>query len=233
MRIEVIEGLRSLRLVCEPNEWGIAYDLRFDATTDALAEPKTITRSGTRITQETFRYAQVGAWTGTLEVGGRAYEVTPDTWRGARDRSWGVRPIGEPEPKGIRAKFDPSGSMGFLHNWLPMQFDDHMIKITIDNDHAGRRVQEEAMLLVVARLRTSRRAPRPPGDRHRVPPRHAVRCARGRSGSAATAPRPLRVTATPLRTVYLRSGSGYQWDGDVGPRRVAGRRDRSCRASST
>ena len=147
LRVEVIEGLRSLRLVCEPNEWGVAYDLRFDATTEALAEPKTISRAGTRITQDTFRYAQVGAWTGTLEVGGTTYDVTPDTWRGARDRSWGVRPIGEPEPKGIQAKFDPSGSMGFLHNWLPIQFDDHMIKITIDNDHAGRRVQEEAMLL--------------------------------------------------------------------------------------
>jgi hypothetical protein len=81
LRVEVIEGLRSLRLVCEPNEWGVAYDLRFDATTEALAEPKTISRAGTRVTQDTFRYAQVGAWSGTLEV--RARPTTSRTTPGA------------------------------------------------------------------------------------------------------------------------------------------------------
>jgi hypothetical protein len=27
LRIEVIEGLRKLRVICEPNEWGLTYDL--------------------------------------------------------------------------------------------------------------------------------------------------------------------------------------------------------------
>ena len=215
LRVEVIEGLRSLRLVCEPNEWGVAYDLRFDATTEALAEPKTISRAGTRVTQDTFRYAQVGAWSGTLEVSGTTHDVTPDTWRGARDRSWGIRPIGEPEPKGIQAKFDPSGSMGFLHNWLPIQFDDHMIKITIDNDHAGRRVQEEAMLLwSLGSDRPDEHLGRPEIDIEYHPGTREVR--QGTIWFSGDGASPLRITATPLRTVYLKSGSGYHWDGAWG-----------------
>src|ERR1700730_4891086 len=87
LRITVLEGLRSLRVVCEPNEWGVAFDVTFEGTVRALEEPKTFTRSGDRVTQETFRFAQVGTWSGSLEVAGHSYDVTPDRWQGARDHS--------------------------------------------------------------------------------------------------------------------------------------------------
>ena len=141
-RVEVLEGLRSLRLVCEDNEWGVAFDLRFDGTVEALAEPKTLRLRGTRAIQDVFRYAQVGAYTGTLTVAGTTYEVEPGSWWGARDRSWGVRPVGEAEHPGIGAK--EQSSQGFFHQWLPMQFPEgDMIKITIDEEHDGTRVNEE------------------------------------------------------------------------------------------
>ena len=35
-------------------------------------------------------------------VGDETFRVTPDRWWGTRDRSWGVRPVGEPEHPGIR-----------------------------------------------------------------------------------------------------------------------------------
>ena len=59
------------------------------------------------------RYAQVGTWEGTITVAGRTFEVTPDRWKGARDHSWGVRPVGEPEApghQGARTRRTATGS---------------------------------------------------------------------------------------------------------------------------
>ena len=35
-RVEVLEGLKRLRLICEPNEWDVSFDLTFDGTVPAL-----------------------------------------------------------------------------------------------------------------------------------------------------------------------------------------------------
>ena len=91
LRVEVIEGLRKLRMTCGPNEWGLSLDVTFTATTEALAEPKSITYVGRRQTQDTYRLAHVGSYEGWLQVDGTRYEVTPDRWLGACDHSWGVR----------------------------------------------------------------------------------------------------------------------------------------------
>ena len=93
------------------------------------------------------RYAQVGTWEGTLEVPGATYTVSPDTWKGARDHSWGIRPVGEPEPRGIRAKARAAGTTGQWHNWIPMQFDDRMIKVMLDEESDGTRIVAEAALV--------------------------------------------------------------------------------------
>ena len=61
-RIEIIEGLRRLRITCEPNEWGLHADLTFTGTVDALEEPRTFIRSYDRVQQDVSRYAQVGVW---------------------------------------------------------------------------------------------------------------------------------------------------------------------------
>ncbi len=208
LAVEVVEGLRSFRVVCDPNEWGVAFDLRFDKTSAALAEPKSISHAGPRTTQETYRLAQVGAWSGSVEVGGRSFEVTPDRWWGARDHSWGIRPVGEAEPQGIRAKRDPQGPMGFFHNWMPIQFDDHMLKVTIDNDHAGRRVLEEATIVWNDPDRPHENLGRPEIDVTFISgTREVERAEVWFSGDGAS---DLRITTTPLRTVYLAAGSGYR-----------------------
>ena len=36
-------------------------------------------------------------WTGELRVDGTTIAVDPSTWLGSRDRSWGIRPVGEAE----------------------------------------------------------------------------------------------------------------------------------------
>ena len=46
------------------------------------------------------RFTQFGTWNGWIEVDGDRHDVEPATVWGSRDRSWGVRPAGEPAATG-------------------------------------------------------------------------------------------------------------------------------------
>jgi hypothetical protein len=227
LRVEVLEGLRRLRVVCEPNEWGLAFDLTFTGTVPALEEPRTFRRQHGRVTSDVTRYAQVGTWEGDLEVAGAVYTVTPDRWKGARDRSWGVRPVGEAEAPGIRTKDLARGTQGFFHQWLPMQFDDFLLKVQFDEEHDGTRFVEESVK--VWNLGTDR--PAEPMGRPEIAIEY-VPGTREIARSVLTLTQPdggvRTVTSTPLRTLYLKAGTGYVPDDGwghgwyQGPRKVEG-----------
>jgi hypothetical protein len=207
--VEILEPLKKVRVFCEPNEWGIAFDLEFDGTVPAIEEPKTFQRHPHgRVQMDTSRYSQVGGWSGTLEVAGESYTVEPDAWRGARDHSWGVRGVGEPEPPGIRVKSAAEG-FGFFHTWIPLQLDDgSLVKLFAEEDMNGQRlVQESARIQSIANGG---------GIAQMGPPRFDYAYQSGtRELSGATVEvedengKLLRIEATPLRTVYLAAGSGY------------------------
>jgi hypothetical protein len=211
LTVEVLEGLRKLRVTCAPNEWDLEADLTFTGVVDALEEPRTFTRVYGRVQQDVTRYAQVGVWEGRLSVAGRTFEVTPDLWQGARDRSWGVRPVGEAEPPGIKVRQATDG-YGFRHDWLPMQFSDHMLKIQIDQDADGHRHVEESMRVWNSDLDR-------PVEHLGRPEVENVYISGTRELSSATISttdpdgKPIVVTSTPLRTLYLAAGSGYAPDG--------------------
>ena len=124
IRVEVIEPLRRLRVVVEHTEHSVAMDVTWEGHTPVIAEPRQYIRSAERVLFDTQRLAQTGFWSGTLHVGGRDFAITPDRNRGVRDRSWGVRPVGEPEGDGIRKGVT---SMSGMWNYFPMQFADHSI----------------------------------------------------------------------------------------------------------
>lgn len=143
-RIEVIEGLRRLRVVLEPNEWGLDFDLTFAGAVPATLEPRHLMRQHGRTIVDTSRLAQTGSWSGKLSLDGVTHEVTPDRWQGSRDRSWGIRPVGDPEPAGIGAT-KPPGS--FFWVYAPLQFPDFSIIVIAQEDAEGNRSLEDALLL--------------------------------------------------------------------------------------
>ncbi|MFP6641723.1 MAG: hypothetical protein VCC04_15870 [Myxococcota bacterium] len=208
--VEVIEGLKKIRVFCEPNEWGLAFDLTFEGTVPALEEPRTFQRfPHGRVHMDTSRYSQVGLWSGQLEVAGQSYEVTPDTWRGVRDHSWGIRGVGEPEPPGIRAKAAASGFGGFFHTWLPIQIEDgSLYKLFVEEDQDGNRLVEES-----AHVRSFAAGGeiRPMGSpRFKFSYRTGTRELESALAELEDADgKPLSVRCTPLRTLYLAAGSGY------------------------
>lgn len=141
LRIEVLEPLKRLRFVVEPTEHNVSLDLTWEGFSPAIPEPNQFIRNGTRVTFDTQRLAQMGSWTGTLTVAGETFDVKPETTWGSRDRSWGVRPIGEREPEGIyRDTFKPGG----MWSYFPMRFEDHCIYYICSEGADGSRSLEQA-----------------------------------------------------------------------------------------
>jgi hypothetical protein len=123
-RIEILEPLKKLRFVVEPTEHSVAMDLTWTGAVPAIPEPSQFLRAKGKVVFDTQRLAQTGCWEGTLTVAGETIAITPDRWWGTRDRSWGIRPVGEVEPEGIRAGVR---ALSGMWNYFPMQFADHSI----------------------------------------------------------------------------------------------------------
>ena len=121
LSIEVVEPLHKLRVRLESGEYPVSMDLTFTGHIQAIEEPRQYLRSKGRVVFDTQRLAQTGNWTGTITVDGKTFDVTGV---GSRDRSWGIRPVGEPEPPGIR---EGILTLPGMWNYYPMQFEDHSI----------------------------------------------------------------------------------------------------------
>ncbi len=139
-RIEVIEPLKSLRVAIDPNEHGIAADLRFEARARAIEEPHFFLQVGPRVVMDVTRLTQCGTWSGWLEVGGERIEVDPESWRGTRDRSWGIRPVGEQPPPGA-----VSAPPQFYWLWAPINFDDGILLFDVNEYADGSAWHEHAV----------------------------------------------------------------------------------------
>ena len=141
IRVEVLKGLEQVRVILEPNEWGIELDAVYDGFCEAHLEARHFDRQFSRVTFDSTRFAQVGSWTGTLRVGDREVRLTPDRWWGSRDRSWGIRPVGESEHPGIRVT---DSSFGFFWVYAPVRFDDHAMVTIIQERSNGERIMQDA-----------------------------------------------------------------------------------------
>ncbi|MDP3767371.1 MAG: hypothetical protein Q8S13_05100, partial [Dehalococcoidia bacterium] len=139
--VEVLEGLRRLRVWCEGNGRGLSFDITFEGGTFPFQEPHFFRHAGPRVVMDYTRLTQCGRWSGELSIAGETHDVTPDAWWGARDHSWGIRPVGDREPGGAPVRDGPAG---FFWNWSPIQFDDHAIMYTVSENADGSRWHEAA-----------------------------------------------------------------------------------------
>lgn len=215
LSIEIIEPLHKLRVRCAPNEWGIDLDATWTGAMEMHTEPRHKIRENGRLIFDTFRMAQTGGWDGTLTTPEATFTLDSASWWGTRDRSWGVRPVGEPEPPGIRA----DNAISWFWIYAPIRFADHSVILIIQETQDGTRIIEEAV-----RIWTdgSGRLPEPLGR-----PDHDLTFAPGTrlstggtlTTSGATTPGatslavgPLEFTAEPLIPVHVGIGTGYGFD---------------------
>jgi hypothetical protein len=119
-RLEVLEPMRQVRVTLAQNETGIECALTFSARTACIEEARQTMRREGRVIMDATRFTQFGRWEGAITYGGRRVVVDPRRVYGTKDRSWGIRPVGEPETGGAPARSLPQ--IFFL--WAPIQWGD-------------------------------------------------------------------------------------------------------------
>ncbi len=206
IRIEVIEPLKKLRAVIEPNESGIEMDVEWNHKIPAHEEPRQYLRSKGKVVFDTQRFAQLGSWTGTLKAGDTTFEVTPDRWQGARDRSWGVRPVGEKEPDGIRADIS---TMGGMWNYFPMSFDDHAVLYMCHQENNGNRPLEEAVRIWADPAKETEWLGTPSWEHETISGTRLLSKSTITFAETGTV-----ISARPLITNFVSLGTGYGIDAD-------------------
>jgi hypothetical protein len=207
LRVEVVEPLRKVRFVLEPTEHPLALDLTFEGAHAAFEEPKQHIRKYGRVLFDTARFCQNGRWSGTLQVAAEAFTVEPDRWWGMRDRSWGVRPVGEAEPPGIRQE---TGQMVGIWNYAPMQFEDHQLFYICQEQPDGSRTLEEAVRVWNDPAREAEHLGRPEFE-------HTLTTGTRRIDQPSRLRFPeadLEVTVNPLVNAYVAIGTGYGVEDD-------------------
>jgi hypothetical protein len=140
IRIEVLEPLFKLRVTAERTD-GIAADLTFEGRAFPIEEPRFVRRNGPRLFMDYTRLTQNVRVSGWLEVDGERIEVAG--WVGTRDRSWGIRPVGAPDPQPTPG----AGIAGFFWQWAPFNFDDRSVYFHINADPDGKPWNTRAVIL--------------------------------------------------------------------------------------
>ena len=130
-----------LRLVSEGPDDVIRCDLTWRGSYPALLEEPHLLFNRSRPTLDAQRLTQVGTWEGTLVVDGTEMTVDPASWQGARDRSWGIRPVGEPEPPGRNAD-EPFGGIWWIY--APFRFETFSLILILQEDADGYRTLNDA-----------------------------------------------------------------------------------------
>jgi hypothetical protein len=222
-RVEVVEPLNKLRVILEPGsaeavgegaaegetEYGLSFDLTWTGVIPATREPRQFVRREGRVWMDSVRMAQTGHWEGVLRIGGEEIAVTPDVWGGSRDRSWGIRPVGEAVPDGILGKAGVPNTFHWVY--APMQFDDFSILVIVQEDADGNRVLEEATKVYGDG--------RPSVSLGRPEIRQTYKSGTRDVASAVVAfdppgGKPFEVQVTQLIPLHMAIGSGYGLDAD-------------------
>ena len=151
LRIEVLEGLKRLRIVIEPNESGIEADLVFNGCHEAKLEPRQVQRRNGRVIHDVMRYCQSADYRGWVKTPQRTWRAEEVPLKGYRDRSWGVRAIGRPEAADAQPGAATASGLFGTTDWrrlhMACQFPDFTVNVKLHEDPQGQRSLEDAVRL--------------------------------------------------------------------------------------
>ena len=140
LRIEVIEPMRRSRVILDDNDSGIACDLEFSGRSACIQEQRQTLWHGAQRIMDATRFDQFGVWQGTISTPEGEIHVTPDSCQATKDRSWGVRGVGEPITDGAPQQ---PGSFFFL--WAPIFWEDHISHAIFFDNKDGRPLIREGL----------------------------------------------------------------------------------------
>jgi hypothetical protein len=141
IRIEVLEPLQKLKVTVALTD-GVAAELTFEGRTFPIEEPRFTRRNGPRAFMDYTRLTQNVRVTGWIEVDGVRRTLAAGTM-GTRDRSWGIRPVGDPDPQPAV----PQTITGFFWQWTPLNFADRSVFFHVNADADGAPWNTRAVIL--------------------------------------------------------------------------------------
>lgn len=143
IRVEIVEPLRRHRITVDSPEHAVTASLEFTASSLPYEEPPFLALTGNRTTMHYTRLTQLGKWHGTITVDGETFDITPDEIIGSRDRSWGIRGIGERVQMGAPVAHSPQ----FYWLWAPVCFDGFGTVFDVNEYADGERWHQSGALL--------------------------------------------------------------------------------------
>ena len=133
LKVQVIEPLKELRVIVSDPHKDIEVDLNFVGRFEPIQEPRMVMKNGPRTTMDSTRMTQHGTWNGSISFKNKEIEVLNDEYKGSRDRSWGVRPVGLPDSQLLPPLQIPQ----FYWLWAPANFDDLTSHLYFVDDSLG------------------------------------------------------------------------------------------------
>lgn len=131
LRIEVVAPMRSHRITVDDRH-GLAAELTMTAIAPVIEEPRFVHQVEGRTIFDYTRLTQFGSWSGWIEIDGERIELGDHgAIVGVRDRSWGIRPVGDPIE-------GPPSVPQFFWLWAPTVFDDACTHFALNQEADGR-----------------------------------------------------------------------------------------------
>jgi len=119
-KLQILAPMGRHRLVIEANDTGIECDLVFTPRSGCIEEGRQTLRNERFVVMDATRLDQFGSWSGWIRYDGKELTVDGGTTFGLKDRSWGIRPVGEPYTGGA-----PMAEFQALHFcWMPIHWED-------------------------------------------------------------------------------------------------------------
>ena len=131
--MQILEPMGRHRLVIGPNETGIECDLTFTPRTACIEEGHQRLRNARHVVMEATRLDQFGFWHGIIKYDGKELAVDGRNTYGIKDRSWGVRPVGDSYTGG--APMDTYQAVHFM--WAPLHWENECTLAGLFEDETG------------------------------------------------------------------------------------------------
>ncbi len=142
--VDVVVPMEKHQLKVDAPGQGVRAELTYVATSLPYEEPPFLVRSGNRVTMRYTRLTQLGKWSGWIEVDGKKIDVDSDSFVGSRDRSWGIRSVGERVQLGAPLAQQPQ----FFWLWAPVCFDDFGTVFDVNEYADGERWHDSGAMLM-------------------------------------------------------------------------------------
>jgi hypothetical protein len=122
------------RLVLAENSSGISMDVTFEPVFPAGQEKQSYRERKGVVEEDLARVTQFGRWRGWIVANGKRWQLTPETWWGQRDRSWGLR-----SPMKTDHDAPPVQThAGFFWTWSMLQFERSAICLFVKEREPGK-----------------------------------------------------------------------------------------------